>query len=116
MTAGLLPLTRVSAGNGTLLLPSDQAIASAVLAAFAPLGVNVATGTTYNFSIFLRLNDSDLGGLRIDFNGGTCVVSSFWATVVGFDMGFLSSQYLSALNSVASFDGFAGGKGLVQID
>jgi hypothetical protein len=86
-----------------------------VMAALNDLKCDLGNGKNYHFDVVLRVADSNMEGLSIDFNGGSATVSYFWASALGWALEPSMARHSAALATALSYESLDGGDGLIMI-
>jgi len=111
----LRPLSEYPAALSPRIQKADAANATDVMAALDDLKCDVVSGNSYYFDLVLRVYDSNMEGLSIDFNGGTATVSYFWASALGWALEPSMARHSAALATALSYDSLDGGDGLITV-
>lgn len=111
----LRPLSEYPAALSPRIQKADVANSTNLMAALDDLQCDVAAGKNYHFELVLRVADSNLEGLSIDFNGGTATATYFWASALGWALEPSMARHSAALNTALSYDSLDGGDGLITV-
>jgi hypothetical protein len=111
----LKPLSEYPAALSPRMQKADLANSTNIMAALTDLTCDVRNGLNYYFDLILRVADSNMEGLSIDFNGGTATVSYFWASALGWALEPSMARHSNALATALSYDSLDGGDGLIMV-
>jgi hypothetical protein len=111
----LRPLSEYPAALSPRIQKADLANSTNVMAALDDLQCDLENGKDYYFDLVLRVADSNMEGLSIDFNGGTATVSYFWASALGWALEPSMARHSAALATALSYQSLDGGDGLIMV-